>query len=74
MAGAGNETETELAAILAAAWFRYAGTLSAGRRFFFSPVFSHRIIWRTDETEVRAVYFFQSLFLFLPCPWLGEHL
>lgn len=38
-AAAGNETETELAAILAVSRCLSAGTPSAGRPFFFPPYF-----------------------------------
>lgn len=41
---AGNETETGLAAILAVARCHSARARSAGRSFFFPPVFSRKII------------------------------
>lgn len=68
-AAEGNETETELAAILAV-----SGSLPRdppAARISFAPVFSHKIIWRADETEVRAFFFSKPLLLFLPCPWLS---
>lgn len=68
-AAEGNETETELAAILAV-----SGSLPRdppAARISFAPVFSHKIIWRADDTEVRAFFIFPNPSCYF-CPALGS--